>query len=62
MNPNIINSESEYQAVMERVESYLQKATQHGGFHALEPAERLELQQLSLIAEAWEDQVPVMPL
>jgi HTH-type transcriptional regulator / antitoxin HigA len=57
-----INSPEEYQRVMETVETYLKKATQNGGFHTLNPAERTELQHLSLMAEAWEDQIPLMPI
>lgn len=57
-----ITSESDYQMVMEKVEAYLQKATQNGGFHTLDAQERTELQHLSLLAEAWEDRVPLMPI
>lgn len=57
-----ITSESDYQMVMEKVEAYLQKATQNGGFHTLDAQERTELQHLSLLAEAWEDRVPIMPI
>ena len=57
-----INSDEEYQQVMEKVEAYLQKATKIGGFHHLTPDERNELQLLSQIAEAWEDNIPLMPI
>lgn len=57
-----ITSELDYQMVMEKVETYLQKATQNGGFHTLDAQERTELQHLSLLAEAWEDRVPIMPI
>lgn len=57
-----INSESEYQMVMEQIEAYLRKATKNGGFYTLEPPERSDLQRLSLLAEAWEDHIPLMPI
>ncbi|HRI61639.1 MAG TPA: helix-turn-helix domain-containing protein [Saprospiraceae bacterium] len=57
-----INSEEEYQQVMEKIESYLQKATKSGGFHTLAREERDGLQHLSRIAEAWEDNIPLMPI
>lgn len=47
---------------MEQVEAYLRKATKNGGFHSLSPQERSDLQRLSLFAEAWEDQIPLMPI
>jgi HTH-type transcriptional regulator / antitoxin HigA len=57
-----INSEVEYQQVMEKVESYLQTATKNGGFHALDAHQRADLQNLSILAEAWEDKIPLMPI
>lgn len=57
-----INSESEYQMVMEQVEAYIRKATKNGGFHTLSLQERSDLQRLSLLAESWEDQIPLMPI
>lgn len=57
-----INSEEEYRQVMEKIESYLQKATKNGGFHTLTPEERDGLQHLSRMAEAWEDNIPLMPI
>ncbi len=57
-----INSEEEYRQVMERVEIYLQKSTAQGGSHTLTSFEKEELRHLSLMAEAWEDGVPVMPV
>ena len=56
-----IKSEEEYAQVMEKVESYLQTATKRGGFHLLEAGDRIELQHLSELAEAWEDR-PVFEL
>lgn len=57
-----INSEAEYQQVMEKIESYLRIATQNSGFHALDQKQRAELQALSKMAEAWEDSIPLMPI
>ena len=57
-----INSEEEYRQVMERVETYLQKSTVQGGSHTLSAAEKEELSRLSLLAEAWEDNIPLMPI
>lgn len=48
--------------MMEKIESYLQKATKSGGFHTLAREERDGLQHLSRIAEAWEDNIPLMPI
>lgn len=57
-----IKSPEEYQQVMEKIESYLQQSTKNGGFHTLVPEERNELEQLSRLAEAWEDNIPLMPI
>lgn len=57
-----INSEDEYRQVMEKIETYLQKATKNGGFHTLLLEERDNLQHLSRIAEAWEDNIPLLPI
>ena len=57
-----INSEAEYRQVMERVETYLQKSTQQGGLHTLNTMEKEELRHLSLLAETWEDGIPIMPV
>jgi len=50
-----ITTEIEYKQVMELIETYLQKATEHGGFHTLKKEEADELQRLSLLAEDYED-------
>jgi len=57
-----IQSEEEYNQVMEKIESYLQTATQMGGFHNLSAAQRADLQNLSKLAESWEDNIPLMPI
>ncbi len=57
-----INSEAEYLEVMDRVESYLSKSKAQGGFSTLSSIEKEELQHLSILAEAWEDGIPLMPI
>lgn len=57
-----IKTEEEYQQVMDKVESYLQIATENGGFLTLNAAQRADLQFLSQLAETWEDQIPLMPI
>ena len=57
-----IKSETEYQKVMEKVENYLRSATQNGGVHTLNSEQRTDLQNLSKLAEAWEDNIPLMPI
>jgi len=57
-----INSEAEYLEVMDRVESYLSKSKTQGGFSTLSSIEKEELQHLSILAEAWEDGIPLMPI
>lgn len=56
------NSEEDYHQVMERVEIYLQKSTAQGGEHTLSAPEKEELRHLSLLAESWEDGIPLMPI
>jgi HTH-type transcriptional regulator / antitoxin HigA len=60
--PYKINTEEEYHQVMEQVEVYLRKSTEQGGAHTLSAAEKTELRHLSLLAEAWEDNIPLMPI
>ena len=57
-----INNETEYLQVMERIEGYLQKSTKHGSAQVLNAIEKNELRHLSLLAESWEDGVPLMPI
>ena len=60
--PYKIDADQEYQQVMEKIETCLQKATASGGFHMLSAQERDDLRHLSLMAEAWEDHIPLMPI
>lgn len=53
---------AEYQQLMARIEAFLQKTIVEGGFDALTPEEGTELAQLSELAEAYEDSIPLMPI
>ena len=58
----MINSREEYDEVMKKIESYLQKSTELGGFEKLSKKDVKNLKDLSLIAERYEDSIPLMPL
>lgn len=47
---------------MAHIETFLQKATASGGFASLTLEEADELAKLSLLAEAYEDSIPLMPI
>ena len=55
-------NETEYHALMARIETFLQKVTAGGGFASLNAEEADELARLSLLAEAYEDSIPLMPI
>lgn len=57
-----LKTEEEYRQVMERIETYLTKATASGGFQSLSDLGKDELRRLSLLAEIYEDGVPFMPI
>lgn len=57
-----IESHDDYINIMTVIEKYLQKATQKGSFDRLLPEEAAELQRLSVLAEAYEDSIPVFPI
>ncbi len=58
-----IRSESQYKQVMILIEGYLQKATVQGGFNTLSEVENVELKQLSLLVEDYEDNIQkLMPM
>src|SRR5690606_13665876 len=48
--------------VMARIEKLLQKSTQSGGFDKLSAVDRKALANLSLVAEQYEDSIPLMPM
>lgn len=57
-----IENRKEYEAVMARIEKLLQKSTEAGGFDKLTKKEAETLENLSLIAEQFEDSIPLMPI
>ncbi len=62
MNLEQITSRKEYDKVMSKIESLLQKATELGGFENLSKTDRADLSQLSVLAEQYEDGIPLMPM
>ena len=59
---NTINNATQYESTMIRIEAFLKKATDLGGFNNLSPSEIAELQSLSLDAEQYEDSIPLAPI
>ena len=57
-----IENRKEYEAVMARIEKLIQKSTEAGGFDKLTKKENETLENLSLIAEQFEDSIPLMPI
>lgn len=62
MNTEKINNRKEYKEVMKRIEKLLQKSTKNGGFENLSAKEAKTLQELSVMAEQYEDSIPLMPI
>ena len=58
----MLNSREEYNEVMKKIEGYLQKSTKLGGFENLSKEEVKILEDLSLVAENYEDSIPLMPI
>lgn len=62
MKTSKISDRKEYNEVMKRIEKLLQKTTKSSGFKGM-PAKEVEtLKQLSLMAEQYEDSIPLMPI
>lgn len=62
MKTEKIQDRKEYNEVMKRIEKLLQKTTVGGGFDKL-PAKEVEtLKKLSVMAEQYEDSIPLMPI
>jgi HTH-type transcriptional regulator/antitoxin HigA len=59
---NKINSQKGYHEAMKRVEKLLQKSTKSGGFKNLPASDVKAFQDLSLMAEKYEDGIPLMPI
>jgi HTH-type transcriptional regulator/antitoxin HigA len=57
-----VTSRKEYDKVMSKIEALLQKATDLGGFERLTKTDRTNLSQLSVLAEQFEDSIPLMPI
>jgi HTH-type transcriptional regulator/antitoxin HigA len=57
-----IENRKEYDAVMAHIETLLQKSTEAGGFDKLTKKDAETLENLSLIAEQFEDSIPLMPI
>ena len=63
MKMDKIRTQKQYEQVMALIETYLQKATEAGGFSNLSKEDADTLQHLSAIAERYEDNVMhIMPL
>ncbi len=62
MKAEKINDRKEYNEVMKRIEKLLQKTTKSGGFEGMPKKEVESLKQLSLMAEQYEDSIPLMPM
>lgn len=62
MSSTPLKSRKEYDQVMARIEDILQKSTQLGGFEKLSDTDRNTLADLSLLAEHFEDSIPLMPM
>ena len=62
MKTDKIKDRKEYEEVMKRIEKLLQKTTKSGGFNKLPQKEVDTLKSLSLLAEQYEDSVPLMPI
>jgi len=58
----MISSRKEYDEVMKQIESYIKKATQLGGFDKLSKKDTTKLAELSVLAEQFEDSLPLMPI
>jgi HTH-type transcriptional regulator/antitoxin HigA len=61
----MLNSREEYNEVMKKIEGYIQKSTKLGGFKNLSKKEikdLKDLKDLSLLAENYEDSIPLMPI
>lgn len=58
----MINSREEYNALMQKIESLLKKSTEFEGFENLSKEEVKNLADWSLLAEKYEDKIPLMPI
>ncbi|GAB4026504.1 helix-turn-helix domain-containing protein [Spirosoma gilvum] len=57
-----ISNQEEYNTLLTEIEKYLQKVTEYGSFDSLTSPEADKLHQLSLLVEAYEKSIPLMPI
>lgn len=62
MSSEQLKTRKDYDEVMKRIETLLQKSTQLGGFDKLPKEDADTLASLSLLAEQYEDSIPLMPI
>jgi HTH-type transcriptional regulator/antitoxin HigA len=62
MKTEQISTRKEYDKVMSKIEALLKKATELGGFKHLSKSDKSKLSQLSVMAEQFEDDIPLMPM
>lgn len=62
MNSEQLKTRKDYDEVMKQIESLLQKSTEIGGFDKLPKEDADQLANLSLLAEQYEDSIPLMPI
>jgi HTH-type transcriptional regulator/antitoxin HigA len=62
MSSEHLKTRKDYDEVMKHIEKLLQKSTQIGGFDKLPKEDADTLAKLSLLAEQYEDSIPLMPI
>lgn len=62
MNLDKITTRKEYEKIMKEIESLLQKAIKKGDFEKLTKLDKANLSRLSVMAEQFEDDIPLMPM
>lgn len=62
MSEKQITTRNDYDKLMEQIEDLLQKATALGGFENLSQFDKGNLAQMSVLAEQFEDSIPLMPM
>ncbi len=62
MKTDKIKDRAKYEEIMKRIEKSLERLTKLGGIEHLPAKEIKTLQELSLMAEQYEDSIPLMPI
>jgi HTH-type transcriptional regulator / antitoxin HigA len=62
MKSTQIQTRKNYDEVLKQIQALLQKSTQIGGFDKLPKEDAESLASLSLLAEQYEDSIPLMPI